>query len=217
MKRFLKFYFLTAQLASLALLGVEAQAATPAFRLGPIAGLSVANQSINSSNVSVSFNSLTGFAGGLSAEFQLQGLPDWLYFQPELIYIQKGATIPASQNTAGTGQISVADNYLDIPLLLKAKYLTPVVSPYFLFGLDPAILMSSTPIAVGSTQVSKVNSIDLGLHFGVGAEYDLLPGTIVFFDIRYILGLTNIASGAVNQSVTNSDWLFLVGGRFDLF
>jgi hypothetical protein len=216
---------LLAVLLSFSMLSASAMAATNSattaedFKIGPIVGVSFANDTFDVSGLSLSLDSRTGFAGGVSGELRLG---EWLFFQPELMYIQKGFVIPAALNTSGTGDATFAANYLEIPLLMKAKLITNVVNPYFLFGPSPSFkLSSSAKTSAGTSSVDNVHTFDFGLHFGVGAEAVVAQNITAFLDGRYILGLTNIDGAPEDQnsnlSVRNRTWMILTGARFALF
>ncbi len=87
------------------------------------------------------------------------------HFQPELNYVKKGVA-----------------NYLEVPLLLKAKIETPVVSPYLMVG--PAVGLK--------LEGAGAKTIDLSIAAGGGVEIAIAPTLSLLVEGRYSLGLVNV-------------------------
>ncbi len=181
------------------------------IKLGVGAGLNFANASITPSTVSTTTR--TGFMVGGVFEIALSSS---ISLQPELIYIQKGCA--ASQgNTSVTEKFS----YIEIPVLLKVKFGTSEFKPYVFGGPAIALNMSAEEELNNGTQTQTndlknvIESTDFGLQFGAGADYSINPKTILFGDIRYALGLSNIAKTA-GVSIKTTGIQIFVGIKFAL-
>ncbi len=90
---------------------------------------------------------------------------DLLHFQPEFNYVKKGYA-----------------NYLVVPLLLKVKLASPVVSPYIVVGPAPAFKVEG----------AGAKSFDLSLDAGGGIELKVAPAISILAEVRYSLGLLNV-------------------------
>ncbi len=137
-------------------------------------------------------------------------LTNWLYFQPEFLYFQKGGKydvqVPLPVFIPGF-QVNVVDNklleYLEIPLLLKvALPLGPTVKPTFLTGLSAGLklrgqLENRVNISIAGLNIShfrtenvtsQLNTIEIRFVFGGGLDFEIGPGRLAV-DQRFSFGL----------------------------
>jgi Outer membrane protein beta-barrel domain len=130
-----------------------------AKKFGAHIGLSFANSSLGSS-VSTDSSSRMGLMAGVIMEVPL--LPGFMYMQPELNFVQKGAI-----NSVFGREISVRTNYIELPLIAKIKLSTPSFKPEFFAGPSFGYLVSSSfdPVLVPAPEF---NSFELGLNLGIG-------------------------------------------------
>jgi len=147
---------------------------------------------------------------------------DLISVQPELLYTMKG--------NLDEDDKAINLNYLEIPILAKFSFLTGDVRPIAFIGPAVGILLSAD--YDGKTEVSTpggtikmtdlVNSTDIGIVLGAGAEIGKLgPGKLTA-DVRYEMGLTTIASDKWKNSkgdtadIKNSVISLMVGYLFAL-
>jgi len=178
--------------AAMAFVGMNAMAAdaaAPALHFGVHAGVNFANTS-NSVTLNgapagtpapaVDTSSMTGIMAGALAEFPLT---DMFAIQPEVNFIQKGNK---------TGDVSTKLNYIEVPVLAKAKWNLGGIKPYVMAGPSIGFLMSAK---TGDTDVkSSFKTIDFGIDFGAGAAFAVTDSMDVFLDLRYALGLANVSN-----------------------
>ncbi|MEG9328807.1 Outer membrane protein beta-barrel domain-containing protein [Salinimicrobium catena] len=121
----------------------------------------------------------TGFHLGLLAEF---GLTESFSIQPEVLYSAQGAK---------DDEMNWNLDYLTIPVMAK-YYAVPGFSieagPYVGFNVKSEVEMDGVSVDVED----ETESTDFGVGFGLG--YELPMG--VFFQARYNMGLSDIASDA---------------------
>jgi len=141
-----------------------------------------------------------------------------LSIQPELLYVQKGAT----DDDEGV-DVTLKLNYIEVPLLLKIKIPTEGnVSPYFLVG--PAIGFKAGCKISGESDGASVDldcdedniefkSIDLGGVVGAGVGFPVGSGQAVL-GARYNLGLIRVDDYDDDEPVKNRAFSFLAGYSF---
>ncbi len=130
-------------------------------------------------------------------------LSDWLYFRPEIAFVQKG-----SRNAAGT---VTRLNYFELPLLLEGRFSGEAFQLFFPVGLGVGYLTSGdTVTADGSIRVidsASIAKVDVSFQAGAGLGYHLDNQWELFLMGRTSRGLTNIArfqvSGASTRYVSN--------------
>lgn len=145
-----------------------------------------------------------GFTGGVFVDM---GLTDVLSFQSEVNFTMKGNQVNyhhipvVNQPGAILGYLDGATNtydYLEIPLLLKAKTLLgPQLQGGLFTGPAPAFLLSanvkySTSVPGLLTALNMTN-FDLGWIVGVGIEFDRF-----LLDVRYDFSFNNVFPGFIN-------------------
>jgi hypothetical protein len=173
--------------------------------------------------------SLSGFTLGISYQF---AITEQFYIQPEFNFVKKGALLDLDISQGGTtvqGEIKLALDYLEIPVLAKAYFGTDtkfflMAGPSIGYGVggkgkykltitDPNLGTvsdsGSIPVKFGESSEGDLafeNRIDLGLNFGAG----VLIANKVFIDARYNLGLSNL-SGDNDDPSKNRGFQFTVG------
>lgn len=168
-------------------------------------------------------NSKIGFMVGAALEI---GLNEKFAVQPELLFIQKGFEFEGSDGSESYTD-SYKINYLEIPVLFKAKFgkFYANAGPSFAFGLggkneweysyqgvsedgEEDIKFGDDP---GNTDdIYFDNSFDLGIQLGVG--YQVGP---VVVDLRYGMGMSDINDKpdgfSGDWSFKNRSWQLTVG------
>ena len=168
----------------------------------------------------------TGFMVGAVGELEFARM-----FAPEIgiIYTMKGASF-----TQGSASEIIKLSELEIPVLFKVKFLSGIIRPYSFVGANVGIILSATdhiesPAGTRDNDLKnnpnglEISGLDLALDFGGGAELSVGKNFGVLLDVRYSLGLTNIASPGANvaQGATKPSWKasgfqIMVGGMFHL-
>jgi len=182
--------------------------------LGVKGGISLSQTDIEDAD----FGSRTGFLGGAFARF---GLGSSLALQPELLYVQKGAT---------ESDATLKLDYFEIPVLLQYRFatpgsLTPVLyaGPYVavetkceLSGSDGGATVSfacdSLEPLLGTDIDTK--SLDFGAIVGGGLDFHL-GSVIVGAEARYEFGFVDV-NDTSDVSVTNGGWAILGSVGFPL-
>jgi hypothetical protein len=128
---------------------------------------------------SVSVQSSTGFAGGVFV-----GIPvaKSLLIEPELLYINKGASLEGSE-------LSLNLNYIEIPVLLRYEFQEDggpfaYVGPYI--GFVANCSTSADTLSFPCADDNIETSTDFGGTIGVGFRKEAWG-----FDIRYDYGFTD--------------------------
>lgn len=146
--------------------------------------------------------------------FVKANLTNWLAFQPEVLYVRKGAKLALTG--IFTGGVKYNLKYLDFPLLARFQTgrgsgLYVVVGPSI--GFNVAAEVEGEAGATEDVR-SDINSNDLGLVIGVGADmaHFVLEG-------RYTRGLSDIIKddapdAPADTSIENRAFSILFGLRF---
>jgi hypothetical protein len=162
----------------------------------------------------------TGFIGGAHLTISLPN-NSMFYFQPELLYSQKGFSESVEGNSA-----TLALDYIDLPVLVGVKFDNGgSVTPRIFAGPQASFKMScklkgdaggdSASIDCGSDLIGEVfdaKGVLFDLLFGAGVDFDMGSLDIVF-DARYDLGLTDALDLGDSKM---SAWQFLAGVAFPL-
>lgn len=126
-------------------------------------------------------------------------LTEILFIQPELNFVQKGFQ-KTLENELSKIEVSGNMNYLEIPVLLKAKFQTSAIKPYVLGGPSVAVLVAkgfNSKVSVGSKQVEASGDIedlktfDLLMNLGAGVEIPVAQQANILVGLRYSYGLLN--------------------------
>lgn len=170
----------------------------------------------------------TGFLVGAAAELEFARM---FAGEVDFIYVSGGAEFTDSR---GQGSDIVKISELQIPILFKVKFLPGKIRPYAFAGPVLGIVTSATDVfeETGRPPVEtdlksnptglQVSSLDFALTFGGGAEYLITPQFGVLLDLRYALGLSNLATLPTGiQAQTSPTWhtrgfMIQVGGMFHL-
>jgi len=144
----------------------------------------------------------SGFNAGILVSIPLS---DYFSLQPEALYSAQGTNYQT-----GSADGAYHYNYINIPFLLKYKH------PIGLFaetGLQISFLLSAKNIVTGESEdiKSKTYSPDYAWVGGMGYK---IPDINLSMDIRYNLGLINIAQdagdlSAIKNSVLQIDFIYL--------
>lgn len=175
------------------------------IKLGGRAGLTF--MTVGGDDADDDLDRRTGFMLGGFALVDLEGP---LTLQPELTYIQKGATDPDSDLTTKL-------DYIEVPVLVKFQLpVTGPVSPN-LFG-GPTLgfnVTSEVENDDGDTQnIDDTNGAEFGLALGGGIDFGLVGTGTLMVDVRYELGLTSIDDSDADLSAHNQGFMITAGFVF---
>ncbi len=188
MKRFLPFLLVLVVTAVFAL-PLQAQNAAFPINFGARAGVNLGQASLTPdvpSNVSKSFR--TGLAGGLYGDF---GVAEGFFIDAEVLYQQGGIKL-----SSGGTDVTVKIDDINVPVSLKYKFAMQGsnVKPYIFGGGDIGFNVKAEDESGGVSIDIKdsIESVNYGLHFGAGVEFEVSPGVNILVDGRYNLGLKDV-------------------------
>ena len=158
--------------------------------VGIQAGANIADISVSTPAAS---NTSTRFMGGGFLEIPLL---DWLYLQPEFMYVGKG-----------TNNGLVSSDWFSVPVLMKIKIPTGTTfSPLVFAGPELGLKLAGV----------NTNTFDFGADFGGGFELEIVPQVALFATGRYALGLINILNNTGAGLSPGLTWqsrgIYLLGG-----
>lgn len=202
----MKIFKLTLMLFAMALLGElnNSVYSQPNFGLGVETGINLANI-----NVTPAFNT-SGRTGLMIGAFADIGLSRTIYIRPGLRYVSKGFS-----STVNGISFTERLTYLEIPAFLKVSFPLTEIKPYLIAGPTIGIQLSANEEATDGlqTQTSDASSIyesvDFGLFFGGGIDFNVASKIDIFAQTGYSMGLSNIAKA---QNVTGKNYGFQVIG-----
>lgn len=129
--------------------------------------------------------------GGLGGGYVRLGGPGWFSFQPELLYVQEGAS---NEFRVGEATVTEVDKLgvVRVPLLVRLQVPTKKVSPTLSAGpvVGHVVRSTSTLKAEGAlpddlaSPVPLNKGTGLGFMVGAGVNVQLAPGTFTV-DARY--------------------------------
>jgi opacity protein-like surface antigen len=191
------------------------------FGVGPLVGINFASTSISPDPTypaGYTKGGRTTVMFGAQAEM---GFAKMFYIVLQPTYEGKGYQI-----SGPAGSSTIAVNELDLPLLFKVKFLQGVIRPYAFAGPNIGFVLTATQsysFAGENTPdddlKSKTSSIDFGIDFGAGAEYNVMPKMGITLDVRYSLGLSNVANppaGAASLTDKGAGFQILAGVMFHI-
>ncbi len=168
----------------------------------PKGGLVFSNLNTTESGVS----GRTGYVAGLGLSIPVTA-DNFFVIQPELLYIQKGATFSTTGTSTRVGNTYI--NYAELPVLAKINFggesfrLYVNGGPSIAYALFGRTNQNGAVVDVkfgDEADVTFNNRIDFGLQFGGGIGFKAGPGDILL-DLRYGLGLSNL----LDQPVAGTD------------
>lgn len=184
-------------------------------KFGVKAGLNIADWGGDAEDTNVR----AGFNAGVVAEIKYGNFA----VQPEVLYSQQGSELEVNYFTGTTldGSVNYTTklNYINVPVALKyyiVEGLSLQAGPQIGFLINAEEKSEIT--ADGESETNEVDAknnyekIDFSVFGGVG--YDLPMG--VFFQVRYIAGLSNINKDpeTANIELSNNVLSFSVGYKF---
>lgn len=185
-------------LLSAALVAPSAASGTPGF--GAKAGISSATFNGDSAE---GLDSRTGFAFGGYLDLPLSPT---VAFHPEVLFVQKGA-----RQSAVNFEYTYTLDYIELPLLVMLRIPTELTGVTPMLFAGPAIGFTATAGAKRESNsqteeldIENVKSVDFGLTIGGGVAFEVGPVTRLTVEVRYTLGLTNLADDPTSDSTAVS-------------
>ncbi len=172
------------------------------FSLGAKAGVNLASWNMSEDDDDV-LKGRIAYHVGVVAEISLS---DQFSVQPELLYTSLGPKVDFDE----VDDFRYVVDYLSIPVMVKYY---PVEGLGIEIGPQVGFLLGAKATNGDEEEDFKdeMESIDFGVGFGAG--YKLEMG--VFFNARYVLGMTNIVSELEDDDfVKNNVFQFSVGYMF---
>lgn len=117
-------------------------------------------------------------------------LNNWFELQGELLYSQRGFKETLADPATDNYDVNIRHQYIDVPILAKFYPFQKKECFNILAGIQTGFLLKESLKSDGSPIkdiYGKKNPVDFGLIFGLA--YNFEKG--LFFDARYILGLTD--------------------------
>ncbi len=194
--------------AALLVLGAaSAQAQAPTF--GVLGGLTSSKVTVDGEGISITLDSRTGFAAGLSARFPLSAM---LGLEIDGMYAQKGFKISDGEDSA-----ELKLGYLEIPVLLNYELGGSSTRPFLLGGATASIKAGCDVVATsGGVSASadceeitdgEQNALDLGLTVGGGVAFNRFS-----VQARYTVGMSEIFDDNDDSVTSKNRALFLLAG-----
>ena len=184
------------------------------FSLGAKTGVNLASWNVSNDDFLENLEGRIAYHVGIVAEISLS---DQFSVQPEILYNSVGAKFPADNLAArragvDTSDIRIITDYLSSPVMVKYY---PVEGLGIEVGPQVGFLLAAKMKNDTDEEDIKdeMESIDFGIGFG--ASYKLEMG--VFFDARYVLGMTNIITETEfddDDFIKNNVFQFSVGYMF---
>jgi len=167
-------------------------------KFGVRVGVNISNQEFKQGNLTVEPKSKFGLDLGLVSEFPLGEV---VSFAPELHWLQKGYKVEDFEIDGNLFDFTSTLNYLELPLLVKFNF--GETAKFFVMG-GPSfgyLLSEKTVDGDGNDYefLDEITRIELGAHLGAG----LAVGPVVI-DVRYLIGITNLAKDIPDAEVHNT-------------
>ena len=151
-----------------------------------------------------------GFVGGIFIAFNLSKS---FSIQTEVLYTMKGATFEYT-DVEETVEEKLYGDYLEIPLLLKFKFLSGGIRPFIFAGPYVGFKLSEKLEVMGEEipmEEALLKNNDYGAIFGGGLQL----GSKFHVDVRYSMGLEKILDSGVDEiDFKNGVWSATVGFAF---
>lgn len=167
-------------------------------KFGVRLGVNISNQEFKLDSLTVEPKSKFGLDIGVVAEFPLGEV---VSFAPELHWLQKGYKVEDLEIDGNLFDFTSTLNYLELPLLVRFNF--GETAKFFVMG-GPSfgyLLSENTKDGDGNDYefLDEITRIELGAHLGAG----LAVGPVII-DLRYLIGITNLAKEFPDAEVHNT-------------
>jgi len=150
-----------------------------------------------------------GFVGGIFIAFNLSNS---FSIQTEVLYTMKGATMEYT-DIDETVEEKLYGDYIEIPLLLKLKFLSGGIQPFIFAGPYVGFKLNEKLEVMGEEiplEEAILKNNDYGAIFGGGLQL----GSKFHLDVRYSMGLQKIIDDVESIDFKNGVWSATVGFAF---
>lgn len=155
-----------------------------------------------------------GFSGGVGVTIPVR---HGLAIQPEVLYVMKGTTMgeftltDAAGNATGVGSAVQANDYLEVPVLVRMDLpLRGSSPPWLLIGPALGYRLTNDFVVTGAQPMREsldvIRSTDIGIALGLGASLGRMT-----VESRYTLGLTPAARTSYSDNARNGALLVMFG------
>ena len=173
-------------------------------------GINLAQQNIQDIGLDIDSDEITGYNLGGFLEIPIGN--GNIYFQPEILLIQKGGSL-----SLNVSDIRTTINYIDVPILLKLKILNSNLfnvnvlgGPSFGYATNGEEVENGTVINLNFGE-DNIKRFDVGIHAGAGLALEL-GSVAVIGDIRYLFGLSDLDGS--DRAIKNRGILLSAGLQF---
>lgn len=202
----------TALVAGLSLFSGTASAMS--FGVGPLVGVNLGNASYEVASHDITTELLTRFAFGARAEFGVT-TPFSLLLEP--MYLQRGATAKVDDGLGSSVSVDYRMNYLELPVLAKAKFGSMKAHAYAFAGPSLGIFLNGEAEGGGETvKADSMTTFNLSADVGVGGSYQLQEFIYLNADVRYSYGFINANNSSDDVTWKNRDIRFQLCVLFHL-
>lgn len=163
-------------------------------------------------DINTTLKNKVGFVAGVFVAFNMGSV---FTLQVEGLYTMKGVNMDVT-NIDTTVSEKLSANYIEIPVLLKFRIPTPLVSPFAFAGASVGFKVSEK-LSVDGTDVPLDQALfknnDYGAIFGGGLNI----GSHFQIDVRYSMGLQKVIStveGEIPLDIKNGVWSATIGIAF---
>lgn len=184
------------------------------FGAGPILGVNLANASIDvPAGLSVENGIYTRFAFGARTEFGVTS-PFSVLLEP--MYLQRGAT--QEMDMLGTTmKTDIRMNYLELPILAKAKFGSMKAHAYVFAGPSLGLFLNGESETDGETEKADSNStFNFAGDIGLGGAFQVQEFIYLNADARYSHGFTSADAREEDIKWMNRDIRFQLCVLFHL-
>ena len=173
-------------------------------------GINLAQQNIQDIGLDIDSDEITGYNLGGFLEIPIGN--GNIYFQPEILLIQKGGSL-----SLNVSDIRTTINYIDVPILLKLKILNSNLfnvnvlgGPSFGYATNGEEVENGTVINLNFGE-DNIKRFDVGIHAGAGLALEL--GSVALIgDVRYLFGLSDLDGS--DRAIKNRGILLSAGLQF---
>ena len=149
----------------------------------------------------------TGLKIGIVSDFKIK---KFLSFHPELIYIQKGVSLPLENLSNEITYRSPKVDYIQIPIMFNFSLDMNTLSfqifagPYISYGLKASAIniedINNPYKEIFTFEDINTHRLDFGASFGTSLVLEIAKAKKMFLDLRYNLGLRDINADPVGST-----------------
>ncbi len=173
-------------------------------------GVNLAQQNIKDVGLDLDSDEITGYNLGAFLEVPVGN--GNIYFQPEILLIQKGGDLKLDVT-----DVKTTINYIDVPILLKLKILNSNLfnvnvlgGPSFGYATNGEQVENGTIIKLNFGE-DNIQRFDVGIHAGGGLGIELGSLTLIG-DARYLFGLSDLDGS--DRAIKNKGIMISAGLQF---